>query len=60
MRFLPHQYSRIENETGIKIPDAIKGFISEYADLSVRASDFSEAFVLVAKRDNFRTILWLT
>jgi hypothetical protein len=39
-RFLPHQYSRIENEAGIKIPDNIKDFISEYADLSVKENKY--------------------
>jgi len=39
-RFLPHQYNRIENEIGIKIPDIIKCFISEYADLSVKENKF--------------------
>lgn len=39
-RFLPHQYSRIENEAGIKIPETIKDFISEYADLSVKENKF--------------------
>ncbi|WP_281631298.1 SMI1/KNR4 family protein [Flavobacterium luteolum] len=39
-RFFPHQYSRIENEMGIKIPDTIKYFISEYADLSVKENKF--------------------
>jgi hypothetical protein len=39
-RFLPHQYSRIENEAGIKIPETIKDFISKYADLSVKENKF--------------------
>jgi len=39
-RFLPHQYSRIENEAGIQIPDSIKDFISVYADLSVKENKF--------------------
>lgn len=39
-RFLPHQFRRIENEVGIKIPDNIKDFISEYADLSVKENKY--------------------
>ncbi|CAH0336820.1 hypothetical protein FVB9288_02544 [Flavobacterium sp. CECT 9288] len=39
-RFLPHQFIRIENEAGIKIPDNIKDFISKYADLSVKENKF--------------------
>lgn len=39
-RFLPHQFIRIENEIGIKIPHTIRDFISEYADLSVKENKF--------------------
>ena len=38
-RFLPHQYSRIENEAGIKIPDHIKEMEISAPSYEIKKSD---------------------